>query len=91
MQITEDVVEASTMENSRTINHPQTLEYAKFFVSLSDGKLIILPPTPGLQKLLEILCVRSKRSSTCVSQGVSFGVSIRHEIIDSAPSIDQKG
>ena len=87
----EDTVEASTMENSRTIHHPQTLKYAKFFVPLSDGKLIVLPPTPGLQNLLEILCLRSERSSTCVSQGVFFGVSIRHEIIDSAPSIDQKG
>jgi hypothetical protein len=56
MEITEDTVEASTMENSRTINHPQTLKYAKFFVLLSDGKLIMLPPTPVLQKCLEILC-----------------------------------
>lgn len=91
MEITEGMVEASTMENSRTINHAQTLKYAKFFVLLSDGKLIILPPTLVLQKLLEILCLRSERYSTCVSQGVFFGVSMRHEIIDSAPSIDQKG
>jgi hypothetical protein len=58
---------------------------------LSDGKLIMLPPTPVLQKCLEILCWRSERFSTCVSQGVFFGVPMRHEITDSAPSIDQKG
>lgn len=34
MEATEDVVEASTMESSRNISHPQTLKHAKFFVSL---------------------------------------------------------